>query len=130
MPKVPKTAVKRPNLTEYQRNIIRFCHSNGKTVDEIRSLKELARLDGSKPQKRTVTQWIARLTGTGDVQPKKMTGRARKLNRVNEAKVVEYIDRNPKVDYSRVAARFTKKFKFDCDRRMINQYALRNGISK
>ena len=117
----------RPNLTEYQRNVIRFCSTNGQTADQIRALPELAKADGSKPQKQTIDYWITRLNQTGDVQLKKNGGRPRKLNPTREARLVQWIERHPKVDYSTVATKFAR---WKCKPRTINEYALRNKISK
>lgn len=129
MPKVPKTSTKRPNLTTYQRDVIRFCHSNGMSVDAIRSVKELERADGSKPLKKTILNWINRLNTTGDVQPKKMTGRRRKLTGEQEAEIVRYVEDNPKLEFWQVASKFSKKFQVECKPRTVNSYAIKSKMS-
>ena len=117
----------RPNLTEYQRHVIRFAHTNGHTVEEIRALSELKRSDGSPPLKRTIVNWIKRLNETGDTIRKKPEGRKRKLNLEDEAKLIRFIDRYPLVDYATVREKFSY---LGCSTRSINRYATRNGFSK
>ena len=119
------------NLTEYQRHVIRFSSSNGKTVNEIRDLPELRRSNGSKPQKRTIQYWIQRLNETGDTKRAKKTGRTRKLNKKQEEKLIKFIEENPKIDYLTIASQMRKTgIAFDSmiSARTVNDYALRNKI--
>lgn len=117
----------RPNLTDYQKSIIRYSHSNGKSVDEIREIDQLRRADGSKILKSTVKKWIERINQTGYTNTLSKSGRPRALNNQQESEVLKFIDRNPKKNYSVVAARFQK---FNIKPRTVNNYAIRNGYSE
>ena len=113
-------------LTDEQRWLIKYLHKKGKSPLEIRQENDLRRQDNSLISLQTVNYWINRFKETGDVKPAPKPGRKRILNKNEETKLVRYIKDHSKMDYNQVK----KKKKLPCHRRTVNNYALRNKISK
>ena len=113
-------------LTEYQKSVIQYMTTQGKSVDQIVNDDQLKRADNSKILKKTVVHWVERFKRAGNMEVKKRSGRPRMLNVNQEDRLVNFIKNNDKMPYSRVKA----KTKFSGTPRSINNYALRNKLSK
>lgn len=115
------------NITEKQKNLIEFLYTeNGLSAEEIRNHHRLRREDGSKILKKTVIYWLERFKKTGEMNTMKRSGRPRVFDEEKEKKLIEYISTNSKKNYQMVK----RTEGLMCTRRTINNYALRNGISK
>lgn len=118
---------KRNNLTDFQKHLIVFLNKDmGLEPGEIKKDARLLRSDGKMMQTRTVKYWLDRYNLTGDTNSIKPTGRKRCLDVVNESKLMKYIEDNNEMFYSEVKATTG----LSCTARTINNYALRNKISK
>lgn len=115
------------NITLKQKFLIEFLHTqNGLNAEEIRNHPDLKREDGSRILKKTVQYWLDRFKKTGEMKQLKRSGRPRVFDEEKEKQLIEYISTNSKKNYQHV-----KRNKgLACTRRTINNYALRNGISK
>lgn len=113
-------------LSEYQKFVIQRLMKEGKNADQIRCDSDLMREDGTKIQKRTVQIWMQRFNETGSMKAKKNTGRKRILNPAQEQRLVNFIEENNKLSYSEIVS----KTNFSGTRKSLNNYALRNKISK
>ena len=115
------------NITQKQKFLIEFLHTeNGLNAEEIRNHDLLRREDGSRILKKTVIYWLDRFKKTGEMNTMKRSGRPRVFDEEKEKNLIEYISTNSKKNYQIVK----RTQSLMCTRRTINNYALRNGISK
>lgn len=115
-------SISRPNLSDEKRTYIKFMYVHLKwDADQIRKHPSVAPI-----QKRTVVYWIERIEQTGSVDRIKQKGAKRILNRNQESELVKYVERNNQKSYAQVKI----DTKINCTPRTVNNYALRNGISK
>ena len=114
-------------LSEEQRYWICFLHSeNNLKPEEIRRHEKLLKPDGKLHEIKTIKLWLNRYEQTGSVKPKPKTGRPKLLNLEQEENLVDFIKSHGKLRYPEVKS----ALKSDLKRRTINNYALRNKISK
>lgn len=119
--------MRRANITERQKYLMEFLHTeNGLTAEEIRQHKSLIRADGTKILLKTVKYWLERLKKTGEMKTMHRSGRPRFLDDNREKELISYIDNNSKKNYHVIK----RNIHLTCTRRTVNNYALRNGISK
>lgn len=82
--------------------------------------------NGTKPRLSTIRYWINRLEETGKVETVAKPGRPRKLDQIEEVRLIDKIKKFPKQRYT-----FIRRLGFiHINRSTINRYALRNKISK
>lgn len=113
-------------LSNAQKTIIHYLYKAGKTSDEIRLDPQLKKLNGDLIAKCTINYWIKRIDATNNTLTEKRPGRPRLLNKNQENQLVEYVKDHPKMVYREVK----NKKKLNCSRQTVNNYLLRNKISK
>lgn len=115
----------RPNLSDEIKYYIKFMHKFMKWSPEV-IFKHPSLSSSNKIQKRTVQYWIKRIDETDGIERIKQKGAKRILSANQEKDLVKYIDSNNQKSYNQVKI----DTRIDCTPRTVNNYALRNGISK
>lgn len=114
-------------MSDEKRHYIKFMYKY-LNLDE-RAIKDhisIRNENGTKPRLSTVRYWINRLEETGDVQTISKPGRPRKLDQLEENRLIQNIKKFPKKRYT-----FIRRLGFiHIDRSTVNRYALRNKLSK
>lgn len=117
----------RNNLTDEQKFLIKHLYvRENQTPEQIMYHPDLVRENGKPCQKRTVDYWINRFVNTGQMKTKNRSGRPKKLNSIQEKKILDYVQKNPKKNYAYIRHRFMFHH---CSRLTINRVGLRNGLS-
>lgn len=122
---------KRAKLSDYQRWMIVVLYKEcGVDTDKLRYHPKLLRSDGRPRPKAQIQLIIDRFEETGEVKDRKRTGRRRILKKRQEAKLTQCVLRNRKKFYHAILAKWIKKGYRSMTRRSLNNYALRNKISR
>lgn len=117
----------RSKLDEYQRWMIVILNSEmGVTPDVLRYHPKLLKADGQPLPKKQIQTVIERYQGTGSVNERKRSGRPRILSKRQEYQLIHYVKSHRKMSYRNVLYRK----KYQMHRRTLNDYTLRNKISK
>lgn len=117
----------RKDLTEKEKWIIITLFFIAKwDLDRIRQVEELKRPNGKKITKDILERWIERYAIFNNVDKAKKSGRPSAETPEKKLEIKDTILANPKKSYAKV----TNHMELKVDRRTVNNYALKMGISK
>lgn len=114
-------------LSEEKRYFIKFM-KNYLNFDEkeIKNHPSMINEDGSKIRLSTVRFWLQRISESGDIKALKKSGRPRKLDEMEEDRLIRTIKMYPKKRYSSIR----RSGFLHVSRVTLNRYGLRNKYSK
>lgn len=97
---------------------------------EIQMHDSLRDSNGKSPRIDTIRYWIKRIEETGSVEKIPKSGRPKLLNSQQESKLVSLVKKHPKKRYNKIRSLYLTKERVLLKRRTLNNYCLKNRISK
>lgn len=104
-----------------------FLKMDAKEIQKHQSLKDN---NGKSPRLDTIHYWIKRIKETGDVKTLPKSGRPKLLDSKQELELIDLVKKHPKKRYNKIRSLYLSKKQILLKRRTLNDYCLRNKISK